>query len=186
MGALSLPKLTPDEYLAQDRAADWKSEYHDGDMFPVLAASRHHARCVLRIGSFLLNRLRGTPCEPWVGPIRVAVGANKYVYPDAMVICGEAKYADRFADTILNPKVIIEVLSPSTADYDYGGKFELYRSLPSVEEYLLVAQDEPHIDIYRRQSPTKWTFETITGLEAIVPLLSLNIELPLAEVYEDS
>jgi len=184
MSALPIHKLTPEEYLALDRDAELKSEYHDGELFPVAAASFRHARLVGRGFSAIESRLRGKDCAAAVSPLRVRVSPTQFVYPDIAVVCGKPQFTDEQVDTITNPKVIVEVLSPSTQDYDYGGKFGLYRRLASLQEYVLVSQDEVKVEVFRKQTEMLWTFETIAGAEATLRLDSLGVEVPLAEVYE--
>lgn len=129
-------------------------------------------------------RLRGTSCRILSLPLRVRVSARKFVYPDISIVCGSPQLTDEHQDTLTNPKLIIEILSPSTSDYDEGGKFRLYQLLPSFEEYLLVAQDEPRVDTYLRQPDHSWLLRTITGLDSSVELRTLGFSLPLAEIYE--
>lgn len=184
MGALATPRFTVKEYLELDRAAELKSEYHDGEMFPIAAVSFHHAQLVAQTSAALYNCLRGRPCTVACSPIRVRVSPSQYVYPDILVICGKPQFTDEHVDTITNPKVIVEVLSPSTADYDSGGKFRLYRRLESFQEYLLVAQDEAKVEVYRKQSEASWNIEIVTGLDGIVKLDSVQVEFPLSDLYE--
>jgi len=183
MGSIPVPKLSVEEYLALDRAAELKSEYHDGEIFPIVAVSVPHGIISINVGRRLAERLDDKPCVAVGSPIRVRVSPAKFVYPDIVVICGEPVLADEAQDTITNPKVIVEVLSPSTADYDYGGKFALYRTLPSLEEYILVAQDQPRIEVFRKSSNTRWILTTYEGLESAVKVESLDITLSLKDVY---
>ena len=176
--------MSPEQYLAFDRAQEFKSEYHDGELFAVVAATLRHGRIALRMGAAMDSRLRGGPCSTAVNPVRVRVSPTKFVYPDVLVVCGEPRFTDEVADTLTNPKVIVEVLSPSTEDYDLGRKFKLYRRLPSFVEYLLVAQEQPRVTIHRRQADDAWKEEDIEGLGSVVRVQSLGIEIPLAEIYE--
>lgn len=107
---------------------------------------------------------------------RVRISPSQFVYPDVTVICGQPAFTDEQIDTITNPKLIVEVLSPSTADYDHGGKFELYQQLATFEEYMLVSQDRIKVKVFRKRSSTVWTMETFTGAEAIVKLDSVQVE----------
>jgi Uma2 family endonuclease len=183
MSAGSVPRLSVEEYLAIDRAAGRRSEYYDGEIFPVIAASWEHGRIALNAAHLLFDRLRGRPCRAVDSSVRVRVGPTKFVYPDFAVVCSQPVFIDEEQDTILNPKVIVEILSPTTSDYDYGGKFALYRSLASFEEYLLVAQDEPRIEVFRKTPDRRWILTSYVGLDAIVRVESLQIDLPLAEIY---
>lgn len=176
--------MTPDQYLVFDRAQEFKSEYHDGELFAVVAATLRHGRIALRMGAAIESRLKGGPCSAAINPVRVRVSPTKFVYPDVLVVCGEPRFTDEHADTLTNPKVIVEVLSPSTEDYDLGRKFKLYRRLPSFVEYLLVSQDEPRIAVHRRQADDAWKEQETEGLGGVVRVESLGIEIPLAEIYE--
>jgi Uma2 family endonuclease len=183
MSAMQVPKLSVEEYLAMERATDSRSEYHDGEIFPVVAATWEHARVAANVGHCLSGRLGDGACHLVNSSIRVQVSPSRFVYPDFAVVCGKPVFTDQMRDTYTNPKVIVEVLSPSTRDYDYGGKFTLYRLLPSFEEYLLIAQDEPRIEVFRKASDEEWILKIYKGLEATVRVQSLNIELRLAEIY---
>lgn len=183
MSAMPIPKLSVEEYLAIDRASEIRNEYHDGEIFPVVAATWEHARIAVNVGRRLAERLDGGACHLANSSLRIRVRPTKFVYPDFVVVCGKPVFTDEAQDTIINPKVILEILSPSTADYDYGGKFALYRGLPSFEEYVLIAQDEPRIEVFRKASDDRWILTIYKGLESIARVESLNIELPLAEIY---
>jgi Uma2 family endonuclease len=183
MSASPIPKLSVEEYLALDRVAEIKCEYHDGEIFPVVAVTFEHARVTANTVYRFSERLYGKPCRVLNSPIRLRVSPTKFVYPDILVLCGKPDLTDDIKDTITNPKVIVEILSPSTADYDYGGKFALYRGLPSFEEYLLIAQDEPRIEVFRKTPDSRWILTSYVGLEATVRVESLDIDLPLAEIY---
>lgn len=180
---MSVPKLSVEEYLRVDRAAELKSEYHDGDMFPIAAVSLQHAVIVPNVCYSLIGSLKGGRCRVASSPIRVRVSPTKFVYPDIMVYCEQPDLTDEVRDTITNPKVIVEILSPSTADYDYGGKFTFYRLLASFEEYLLVAQDQPRVEVFRKMPDSRWLLTTYEGLEASVKVESVEISLPLSEFY---
>ena len=185
MSALPITRLPVEEYLALDRAAELPSEYHDGEMFPILSGSLPHSLLQFNFGRRLAERLDGTPCRLAGASLRVRVNATKYVYPDVLVYCGKPELTDEHSDTITNPKVIVEILSPSTEDYDYGKKFILYRSLPSFEEYVLVAQDQPRVEVSRRTPENRWVLTTYQGLDITVQVESLGISIPMAEIYTD-
>ena len=119
--------LDPESYLAQDRAAEWKSEFQDGEMFPIEAVSYRHSTIAANLVFALKLRLRAVGCSIQPRPLRARVTPSKYLYPDLQIVCGNPELTDEHADTLVNPRVVIEILSPSTADYDHGGKFELYR-----------------------------------------------------------
>jgi len=183
MSASPIPKMTVEEYLAFDRASESRLEYHDGEVFPVVAATFEHGRIAINMARRLAERLDGTPCRALDSSVRLRVSPTQFVYPDFVVFCGKPDLADDFHDTILNPKVIFEILSPSTANYDYGGKFALYRRLPTFEEYVLIAQDAPRIEIFRKRADNSWVLTSYEGLESTAPIESINISLSLAEIY---
>ncbi len=182
MSALRVERHTVEEYLALDRAAEVPGEYHDGEMFSVEAATLRHSAISLQAKRRLTERLEGKPCRV-VEEVRLRIGPTKFVYPDIMVVCGQPATTDEYLDTITNPKVIVEILSPSTEDYDYGTKFELYRRLPSFEEYLLIAQDRPRVEVFRKMSGERWVLSTYRGLDAEVALETVDVALRLAELY---
>jgi Uma2 family endonuclease len=184
----ALPKIryTPEEYLAIDRQAPFKSEYRAGEIFAMAGASEEHNIITVNVTVTLGSQLRGGPCRPFAADMRVRVGpADLYAYPDVVVVCGERRFADEQRDVLLNPTVIIEVLSPSTEDYDRGDKFTGYRHLASLQEYLLVAQDRPHVEQYTRQPDGRWLRSEAAHLEAVIHLSSLAADLALSEVYAD-
>lgn len=183
MGTAPVLRLSTDEYLAIDRAAELESEYHDGEVIPMSAVSWTHSQLSGRIYRRFEERLEDGPCKIGVAPIRIRISSTKYVCPDVAVICGQPAFTDEHADTITNPRVIVEVLSPSTSDYDRGGKFALYRELASFEEYLLVFQDRVRVETYRKTAEG-WLLRSFDGLEAVVTLHSLGISIPLAEIYK--
>jgi Uma2 family endonuclease len=183
MSAIPVHKLSVEEYLALDRAAEQRSEYRDGEIFPFVAATWEHACVAANAGRRLSERLDGHACQVADSSIRIRVSPTKFVYPDLVIVCGNPAFNDEVRDTITNPKVIVEVVSPSTADYDYGGKFALYRSLASFEEYLLIAQDEPRIEVFRKTEDRRWILTSYEGIEATVRVESLDISLPLSEIY---
>lgn len=143
--------ISPEEYLRRERASDERHEYFAGRIYAMSGASREHSMiCSNTLGS-LWNQLRGKPCEVHSSDLRVQVSdTGLYTYPDLSVVCGKKLFADEHVDTLLNPKIVIEVLSPSTEAYDRGDKFAHYRTLDSLTDYLLIAQDKPRIEHYRR------------------------------------
>ena len=148
---------TPEEYLALERQAPCKSEYYAGEIFAMAGASRWHDLTVTNVLRELSLQLKGQPCTTYPSDMRVKVSpTGLYTYPDVIVVCGEAQFEDHQQDTLLNPTLIVEVLSESTEAYDRGGKFTHYRKLPSLVEYVLITQTKPHIEHYVRQSDNRW------------------------------
>jgi Uma2 family endonuclease len=177
--------LTPEEYLEIERRAERKSEYFRGEMFAMSGASRRHVVIINNLGGELRQRLKKRPCEIYSNDMRLRVTPNGlYTYPDVMVACGELQFADDQSDTLLNPVLIVEVLSDSTENYDRGRKFEQYRTLPSLIEYVMVAQDAPRIEQYTRQPDDRWLLAETSGRDASIQLISIDCVLPLAEIYD--
>ncbi|MDG4551781.1 MAG: Uma2 family endonuclease [Candidatus Contendobacter sp.] len=185
MSQLAEQFITAADYLALERQAETKSEYLNGRIYAMSGASRNHNRITVNLTSALHSRLKRKPCEPFSGDMRIKVSpTGLYTYPDVVVVCGEPRFEDQQVDTLLNPTVIIEVLSDSTAAYDRGEKFAHYRALPSLSDYLLVAQDQPRIEHYQRQPDGRWLYSATDGLDAQVEISTIGCMLQLAEVYE--
>ncbi len=178
--------LTPAEYLALERAAVRKSEYRDGEMVPMPGTSRYHNLIVTNIVSEFHRQLKGRPCEVYPPDMRLWVpAAGLYTYPDVTVVLGEPALVDDHFDMITNPAVLVEILSPGTAEYDRGRKFEHYRTIPSLREYLLVAQDEPLVEQFVRDPSQPWWRRAVAaGLDGVVDLPSIDCRLALADVYD--
>lgn len=180
-----VPYLTPEEYLALERQSETKSEYWQGETYLMSGASNEHTIIEANIVATLVAQLKRRPCVVRGSNLRVKVSdAGLYTYPDVTVVCGKAKFEDRIADTLLNPAIIIEVLSPSTEAYDRGAKFEFYRTLESLSDYLLVSQNKPTIEHYTRRGDDRWLLATYTGLDAVAAITSVGCELRLADVYD--
>ena len=182
----SLPKhlLTPEEYLELERKAEYRSEYYGGEMFATSGASRRHSRLGFQLNILIGEHLRNRPCEGYTNDMRVLVESNGlYTYPDLTVACGEPRFADDTFDTLLNPTLIVEILSPTTEDFDRGKKSHWYRSIPSLQEYLILAQDVAEATLYRRQSGGPWSVLDFTGLDAAIELTSIGYALRLRELY---
>jgi Uma2 family endonuclease len=177
-------KVSPEEYLERERAAEFKSEYRAGEIVAMSGASLRHERI---IGNLIFNiRLRLRGCEVFVANLRLEVrAANLFTYPDVMVICGDPQLTDDRQDMVLNPTLIIEVLSKSTRRYDRGQKFAAYRTIPSLKEYLIVEQSKIHIEQYVRQPDEQWTLTAFNDAQTMLKLPSLSIELRVADIYEN-
>jgi Uma2 family endonuclease len=177
--------ITPEEYLELERKADYKSEYLHGEVFAMTGASRQHNLIGANISRTLGNQLLDRPCELYVNDMRVKVSASGlYTYPDVTVVCGEPKFEDVFIDTLLNPTLLIEILSKSTERYDRIAKTDYYRTLDSLAEHLLVAQEEYRIEQYTRQPDGSWILAETPSLEEIVDLGSIDCSLALVDVYK--
>ena len=181
--------LTPEEYITLERKAipdaeTVRSEYINGEVINMSGASLAHNLITGNIFGQLYTRLRGGRCIVFANEMRVSIPtAKSYFYPDVGVICEEPRFEDDVFDTLLNPIVVIEVLSPSTEAYDRGEKFAHYRQLPSLQEYVLVAQDQIFVEHYRRQEK-QWIFTDFEKHDEILPLPSIECELPLQDIYE--
>jgi Uma2 family endonuclease len=177
-------RVSPEEYLVRERQAQTKSEYLGGFVVAMTGASRLHNYVTLDIAVALHQQLRDGPCDVFTGEMRVKVTeTGDYTYPDVVVACGDIQFEDAELDTLLTPTVIIEVLSPSTEAYDRGAKFTSYRQIPTLQEYLLVAQDRPSVEHYLRQGE-QWILTVVTDLAAAVALPTIGCELRLREVYQ--
>ncbi len=185
MPAQAQRRWTWDEYLAHERKAETKSEFLDGEIFAMSGASRKHNLAAWNIVSALAPQIKKRGCEGYAGDMLVRIPATGLgTYPDLAVVCGEPQFEDDGEDTLLNPTLIIEVLSPSTEDYDHGKKFAHYRSLPSLQVYLLVAQDEVHVELFERHSDNRWILSETRDLEETLDLPMIGATLALADVYD--
>ena len=179
------PYLSPEDYLALERSAEFKSEYFDGEIFAMTGASESHNLIVINTIRELSIQLKKRPCKVYANDMRVRVSpTGLFTYPDVMVVCGQAQFDDSHLDTLLNPTLIVEVLSDSTEAYDRGRKFEHYRKLESLAEYVLITQHRPHVESYRRQPDQRWVLAESDGLDSSLPLDAIDCELALAEIYD--
>jgi Uma2 family endonuclease len=177
--------ITPEQYLEIERKAEFKSEYYQGEMFAMAGARWTHNRLVANLIAALHQQLRSGPCQTLSSDMRVQVKATGlYTYPDVTVVCGEPQFLDETRDTLLNPSLIVEVLSPSTEAYDRGRKFEHYRSVESVGEYLLVSSERVSAELYTRQPDGRWLLTFGGSLEDSLDLQSVGAHLALADLYE--
>lgn len=177
---------TPEQYLAYDRAAPERHEYLAGDVVAMTGGSRNHSQIQVNLIAALRPMLRPRGCLVFTSDLRVKVpAANLYTYPDVSLVCGEPQFEDQHGDILLNPHTIFEVLSPSTEGYDRGKKFQAYRTLASLQTYVLVAQDEPHVDLYVRTDGLRWTLIESVSLESQLSLPTLECMLSLETIYAD-
>jgi Uma2 family endonuclease len=194
-------RFTVEEYLAFERASEERHEYLDGVIYAMdgsaspqamAGESEDHGTICMNLSGILFAQLRGTPCRAFskdtkvrCGPYRSHTREGLYAYPDLVVVCGPRQYHDQARDVLLNPTVLVEVLSPSTEAIDRGDKLHRYRRwLPTLTDYVLVAQDRPVIDHYHRTTAGQWELETLEGLDAYLHLSSIACTVPLADVYE--
>ncbi len=178
-------KYTPEEYLKMEREAVYKSEYFKGEIFAISGASRKHNLITLNVSSGLHQQLRKKKCEAYANDMRVKVSSTGlYTYPDIAVVCSPPQFDDAFSDTLLNPDVIIEVLSPSTEAYDRGAKFRNYRSVSSLSEYLLIHQDTCHVEHFVRRPDGTWLFQEYLKSDDVLAIEAIGCELKLDDIYE--
>lgn len=182
--AQRVPPLAPMEYLTIERAAPTKSEFYDGQMYPMATGPARHSLIATNITGEFGNQLRGKKCVPYNADLRIHVPpTGLFSYPDLSVICGPLQFTDGTNDTVTNPTVLVEVLSPSTEAYDRGQKFLHYRQIPALREYLLVSQHEPLLELFVRQDGNQWALREAAGLAAQLEIPSLEITISLAEIY---
>lgn len=184
MTAQPTSMMTVEAYLAFERASTTKHEYLDGAIHAMSGASVAHNIITGNIFASLHLQMQQCPCTVFPSDMRLGLLAQRtYVYPDVMVVCGELEYADTQQDTLLNPIVIIEVLSPSTENYDRRKKSHYYRMIPSLQEYLLVAQDEPYLEHFVRHSEHQWLFTERTQDTTLIRFSAIDCVLRIEEVY---
>jgi len=183
MAAHPQPRLSPEQYLELERAAPFRSEYYDGHMYAMSGSSYAHV-LISRNLSFALHGVIGRRCEVLTNDLRLRISPKGlYTYPDIVVVCGEPKFADDQKDTLLNPALIIEILSPSTEAHDRGFKAAQYRTIESLQEHALVSQTEPRVELFRRHSGGDWLFSESTGIESTCRFASVDCAVALADIY---
>jgi Uma2 family endonuclease len=176
--------FSPEEYLALEEAAEFKSEYYQGEIFAMVGASVNHNRIVRNLLVALAEYLAAKPCEAFASDMRLLVKENGlYTYPDVMVVCGKLEFAEGRTDTLTNPTVIFEVLSKSTQDYDRGGKFALYRPIETFQDYVLVDQHCLQVEHFHRLEDGRWILQEFKAPEAEVLLDSIGVTIPLSRMY---
>jgi Uma2 family endonuclease len=180
------PQLTFDEWLEAERASlDERTEYLAGEAFAMTGASVEHNAIVVNIARELSIQMKGRPCQVYANDLKVRIRtADAGKYPDLIALCGEHQFQDGRRDVLLNPSLIVEVLSDSTEAYDRGKKFSIYRQIPSLREYLLVSQHQVLVELYSRADDGRWTLADFSALSDSVPLPSVGCLLSLAEIYD--
>ncbi|MGA8346959.1 MAG: Uma2 family endonuclease [Isosphaeraceae bacterium] len=176
-------RFTPQEYLALERKSETRNEYYNGEIFAMAGASREHNLTVANLLRDIGNQLEDRPCESYPSDMRVFIEATGlYTYPDVSVVCGEPRFQDREVDTLLNPTVIVEVLSPSTEAYDRGDKFRHYRRIDSLREFVLISQDRMMVERYTRRG-NDWVLSDLTDPDQVLKLESIGCQIPLDRIY---
>ena len=184
MSKLERPHFTAVEYLTMERTSSEKHEFALGEIFAMTGASARHVEIVGNIAGDLRNQLRQRPCRVYSTDLRLCVDAEqRYTYPDVVAVCSQPQFLDDTLDTLLNPELIVEVLSESTRNYDRGDKFQQYRGITSFREYLLVDQERVHVERYSKQSDGTWSLWETDALGDVVQLNSVGAALPVSEIY---
>lgn len=182
MSTLPTAKLTPEQYLEIERAAEFKSEYCDGEMFAMAGAQPNHNRLCMDFALEAGGSARQRGCEIFGSDQRVLVeAAAMYTYPDVSIVCGEPRFQER--DNLVNPTVLVEVTSKSTESYDRGRKFEHYRTIPSLQHYVLVSQDRVYVDLFTRQPNDQWLLSSASRLDDAIELTAIGCSVSLARLY---
>jgi len=181
--AATKKRFTPQEYLALERKSETRSEYYNGEIFAMSGASREHNLIAGNLFRDIGNQLEDRPCETYMNDMRVWIEATGlYTYPDVVVVCDEPRFQDREVDTLLNPAVIVEVLSPTTAAYDRGDKFRHYRRIDSLREFVLISQDRMMVERYTRRV-NDWVLSDLTDPDQVLKLESIGCQIPLNRIY---
>ena len=185
MTAVAIKMYTQEEYLELERTAEYKSEYYRGEIFAMSGASRYHNRITENLSIEIGGFLKGKSCQSFSRDMRVHIPENTlYTYPDLLIVCGKPEFRDKEFDTLLNPSVIIEALSPSIEGYDQGKKFHLYRSLRTLAEYVLIDSQEIRAEVYRKGSTGMWTLASeAADLEGSIEIGHIGLTLIMADVY---
>lgn len=175
---------TVQEYLDYEREAEARHELVAGQLYAMAGASERHNQIASALRFLLYGQFVERPCQVFQSDMRVAAAEDAFFYPDLVVVCGEAHYSDKARDTLLNPAAIIEVLSPSTEDFDRGRKFKLYRGISSLNDYLLVSQKQILIEHYSRQPQGTWVLRDYSQSDSRIDLPSIHCTLSLSAVYQ--
>jgi Uma2 family endonuclease len=183
MSAAPKPTITPQQYLEMERQAEFKSEYYNRQMLAMPGVSPEHSLIAANVIGELGQQLRDTACRVYTSDLRVHASEALYTYPDVTVVCGALEFSDERRDSVTNPTVIIEVLSPTTEAWDRGGKFEQYRQRQSLQEYVLITRDRPHVERFARRPDGQWLMSEVKGLDGVMALPSIGCELALTQVY---
>lgn len=184
MSAITARRYTLEEYFDLERSRDFKSEYYRGEIFAMSGGSFWHSRIGANVLKVLGVRLDAGPCQPCNSDMKIRCETGLYTYPDASVVCGDPHFEGSRSDVLLNPRVLFEVLSPSTEAYDRGKKYEHYMTIPSLRDYVLIPQDRPCVSrISRSSDDSPWTISIFEGLSAFLEIPSIGITIPLAEIY---
>jgi len=176
--------ITPEEYLAREAQAEYRSEFRNGEVFALAGGSVNHNQIVVNLAAAFSRFFQRKPCRVFATDVRLHIPhSGLYTYPDVMLVCGKIEFAPGREDTVTNPIVLVEVWSDSTQAYDRGAKFKLYRQIPTLQEYVMIDQTQPYVEHFRRDGHF-WVLETLEQMDAILTLPALECEMPLAVMYE--
>ncbi len=181
---ISKERISIEEYFAREDVSEHRSEYYCGDVFAMAGGTPNHNRITLNLASLLNLQFREGSCEAFASDLRVQVEKDIHYTPDIAVVCGDIKFAEGRSDTIVNPVVIVEVLSESTKDYDRGSKFTAYRNIETLTDYLLVEQDSVHIEYFSKESDGTWRLREYFSAEEVVEIKSVKAIIVVKEIYE--
>lgn len=179
-------RCTAEEYLRFESEAEERHQFYQGEIFAMAWGSPQHSLVIANVSGELRARLKGKPCRVYDPNLRVRIARTTlYTYPDATVVCGDLQFdpLDKKKHTVINPSLIIEVLSPTTEAWDRGGKFANYRRIDSLKEYVLIGSETPSVETFLRQADGTWLYASVTGTEGTAQLQSLAIEVPIKEIY---
>jgi len=183
--AYNKQKFTVEEYLQMERASEQKHEYFNGEIFAVSGAGRKHNVIFRNLYGELAYRLRGKPCQPYGSDLRIHIPENTlYTYPDISIICRDIVTDDKDDDTVIQPSLLIEILSPSTKDYDRGTKFKLYRDIPTLKEYVLIDSEAVNVEIFRINDIGHWQLEEFKTADEVLNLTAIDFQITLSKIYE--
>jgi len=186
MSSAAKAKITVQEYLAMERVSEIKHEFYDGDIFDMTGGTPAHSLIASNIIREAGNALKSRPCVVFNSDLRVKVNpSGLYTYPDVTIVCGQQQFDDDQRDTLVNPTVIVEVLSKSTAIYERGAKSKQFRKIESLQALILVEQDSPVVEVYRRQPEGNWLLTEATDLSESIAIQPLGISIPLNEIYRN-
>lgn len=175
---------TPEEYLALEDRAEFKSEYYQGEIFSMAGASLNHNRIVRNLTVTLSVAVQQQPYEVFASDVKVSIPESRaYTYPDVLLLREPPQFAEKRNDTVTNPLIIIEVLSESTKDFDRSGKFDLYRTVPSLQEYILVYQDKIQVEQFIKQGAKQWLMQEYDAADEILTFANVPVQLALADIY---
>lgn len=184
MSAVPKPIYNADQYLALEQGAEYRSQFYFGEIFAMAGASRRHNVVAANVLANIHPQLKGRSYEVYQNDMRVKVHPDFYTYPDIVIVCGEPEIERKNGENLLNPTVLIEVLSPSTEKFDRGDKFRFYRLMPSLREYVLVSQDRVNIEHYFRQEDNSWLFTALNEEGDVLELPSVSCLVNVRDIYD--